>query len=105
MFTIKIIDFILSNIFIYEKNISAEDFINKKIETKDKWNQINVLSMDSVLGGNFCMPLLHIPNRTYLIEETNQRTNGFSFGYMFNPTLHTNKDFREQVPIKIQTLK
>ena len=30
-FTIKIIDLILSNIVIYEKNISAEDFINKKI--------------------------------------------------------------------------
>ena len=43
---------IFSNIFIYEKNISAEDFINKKMDTKDKWNQINVLSMKSMLGGN-----------------------------------------------------
>ena len=35
-FTIKLIDLILSNIVRYEKNISAEDFINKKIETKYK---------------------------------------------------------------------
>ena len=65
-FTIKIIDLILSNIVRYEKNISAEDFINKKIETKDEWNQINVLSMESVLGDNFCMPLLHMSNRRFL---------------------------------------
>ena len=79
MFTIKIIDFILSNIFIYEKNISAEYFINKKIETKDEWNQINVLSMESGLGANFCMPLLYMSNRKIWIEETNQCINKFSF--------------------------
>ena len=39
-FTIKLIDLILSNIVRYEKNFSAEDFINNKIETKDKWNHI-----------------------------------------------------------------
>ena len=76
-FTKKIIDLILSNIFIYEKNISAEDFINKKIKTKDKWNQINVLGMESALGANCRMPLLHMDE--------------FSFGYMFNLFLHTNK--------------
>ena len=78
-FTIKKIDLIFSNIVIYENNVSAEDFINKKIETKDKWNQINVLSMESVLGGNCRMPLLHMPNRKICIEETNQRINEFSF--------------------------
>ena len=62
-FTIKIIDWILSKIVRYEKNISAEDFINKKIEAKYKWNQINVLSMESVLGANFCMPILHMSNK------------------------------------------
>ena len=81
----------MSNIVIYEKNISAEDFINKKIETKDKWNQINILSMESVLGANCRMPLLHISNRKIWIEKTNQHINEFSFGYMFNPDLHTNK--------------
>ena len=84
---------ILSNIVIYEKNISAEYFINNKIETKDKWNQINFLNIESVLGANFRMSLLHMSKRKNWIEETYQRINEFSFGYMFNPTLHTKKGF------------
>ena len=80
----------LSNIVIYEKNISAEDFINKKIETKDEWNQINLLSMESVLEANCRMPLIHMSNRKIWIEETNQRINDFSFAYMLNPALHIN---------------
>ena len=36
-------------------------------------------------------------NRNFYIEETNERINEFSFAYMLNPTLHTNKVFREQV--------
>ena len=96
-FTIKIIDLILSNIVIYDNNIPAEDFINKKIETKDKWNQINLLSMKSVLGDNCRMLLLHMSNRNIWIEEKKQRINEFSFGYMFNPTLHATEFFREQV--------
>ena len=83
------------NIVIYEKNISEEDYINKTIETKEKWNQINVLSMESILGANFRMPLLHMSKRKKWIEEKNQRINEFSFGYMFNPNLYTNKVFRE----------
>ena len=93
----KIIDLILSNIVIYEKNISAEYYINKTIETKEKWNQINVLSMESVLEANFCMPLLHMSKSYLWIEESSQRITDFSFGYMFNPTLYTNKVFREKV--------
>ena len=88
---------ILSNIVRYENNILAEYFINKKIETKDKWNQINILSMESVLGANFRMPLIHMSNRKNWIEETNQRINEFSFAYMLNPTLNKKKAFKEQV--------
>ena len=68
-FTIKLIDLILSNIVRYEKIISAEDFINKKIETKYKWNQIHILSMDSVLGDNFRISLTHMSNRKIWIEK------------------------------------
>ena len=60
---------ILSNIVIYEKNISAENFINKKIETKDKWNQINVLSMEYMLGANFSTPLLNMPKRKFGLKK------------------------------------
>ena len=78
-------------------NITSDDFINKKIETKHKWNKIHILSMDSVLGANCRIPLIHMSNRKIYIEETNERINEFSFAYMFNPTLHTNKVFKEQV--------
>ena len=46
----------LSNIFTYEMNITSDDFINKKIETKDKWNQLYLLSMEYVLGVNCRIP-------------------------------------------------
>ena len=82
--------------FRYE-NISADNFINKTIETKDKRNQIYLLSMESVLGANCRIPLIHMSNRKNYIEETNERINEFSFAYIFNPTLHTSKFFREQV--------
>ena len=31
------------------------------------------------------------------MEETNQRINEFSFGYMLNPTLYQKKAFKDQV--------
>ena len=92
-FTIKFIDWILSNIVRYERNITSDDFINKTIETKHKWNQIHLLSMESVLGANFRIPLIHISNRKMYIEETNERINELSFAYMFNPYLHSKKVF------------
>ena len=78
-------------------NITSDDFINKKIETKHRWNQLHLLSMESLLGANFRIPLIHMLERKMCTEETNERINEFSFAYMFNPTLHTNKDFKEQV--------
>ena len=88
---------ILSNIVRYEKNISSDDFINKRIETKDKWNQIHLLSMESVLGENCRIPLIHMSKRKMCIEETNEHIHEFSFASMLNPTLHTKKVFKEQV--------
>ena len=41
-FSKKIIDLILSNIVQYEKDVLSVDYINQKIETKKKWNQMNV---------------------------------------------------------------
>ena len=78
-FTIKLIDLILSNIVRYENKFSAEDFINKKIETKDKWNQIHLLSMESVLGANFRILLIHMSNKKNCIEETKQHINNIFF--------------------------
>ena len=89
----KLIDLIFSNIVRYEKHISSDDFINKTIETKDKWNQIHLLSMESVFRANGRITLIHMSNRNIYIKETNERINEFSFAYIFNPTLHTNKVF------------
>ena len=64
----KIIDLILSNIVRYEKDILSVEYINQKIETKDKWNQINVLDMESMLVANCRMPLLHMSKSYIWIE-------------------------------------
>ena len=78
-------------------NITSDDFVNKTIELKDKWNQLYLLSMDSVLGVNCCISLLHMSKRNVYIEITNERINEFSFAYMCNPTLFRHKVFKEQV--------
>ena len=46
-----------------------------------------------MLVANFRMPLLHMSKIHIWIEETSENINEFSFGYMFNPTLYTNKGF------------
>ena len=96
-FTIKLIDLILSNIVRYEENISAEDFINKRIETKGKWNQIHILSMESVIGANCSIPLTHMSNRKNWIEETNEHINEISFAYTLNLKLNKNNALKDQV--------
>ena len=50
-----------------------------------------------MLVANCCMSLLHMSKSYIWIEETNQRINEFYFGHMLNPTLLTNKVFKEQV--------
>ena len=67
-------------------NITSDHFTNKKNETKDKCNQLYLLSMESVLGANCRIPLIHTSKRKHYIEETNERMNEFCFAYMFNPT-------------------
>ena len=67
-FSMKVIDLVLSNIDQYGKDIFAVDYINQKIKTKDKWNQINVLDMQSMLKANCRMPLLHTAKSYIWIE-------------------------------------
>ena len=66
----------------------------QKIETKDKWNQMNILNMQSMLVDNGRMPLLHMYKSYIWLEETNQRINEFSIGYIMNPTLYRNRAFK-----------
>ena len=55
--------------------------------------------MQSMLGANFCMPLLHMSKSYIWLEETNQRINEFSIGYMMNPTLYRKRAFKDQVKV------
>ena len=72
---------------------------SKKIDTKDKWNQLYLLSMESVFGVNFRIPLLHMSKRKVYIEITTKRINEFYFSYMCNPTLYRHKVFKEQLKL------
>ena len=59
-FSLKVINLVLFNIDQYEKEILAVDYINEIIETKDKWNKMDLLNMQYILGANCCTPLLHM---------------------------------------------
>ena len=83
----------------HEKQILAVGYKNKKIETKYKWNQLNILDVQSLLGTNCRRPLLHMSKSYIWLEEKNQRINEFSIGYMMNPNFNTNKAFRQQVKV------
>ena len=98
-FLLKVIDLFLFNIENHEKEILAADYKNKTIETKNKWNQINILDLQYLLGTNCCRPLLPMSKIYIWLEEKNQRINDVSIGYMTNPDLNTNKAFRDQVKV------
>ena len=49
--------------------------------------------MQSLSGTNRRIPLLHMAKSYIWLEETNQRINEFSIGYVMNPNLHKNKAF------------
>ena len=51
----------------HEKEILSVGYENKTIENKDKLNQLNLLNMQSLLGTNCCMTLLHLKKRIILI--------------------------------------
>ena len=74
----------LSKIITYDMIITSDDLVNKKIDTKQKWNQLYLFSMESMLGSNCRIPLLHMSKRKVFIEVTNERINEFSFAYMCN---------------------
>ena len=57
------------------------------------------MDIQSMLGTNYLMPLSHMAKSYILFEETNERINEFSIGYMMNSNLSINKAFKEQVKI------
>ena len=95
----KVIDLVMFDIDNHEKDILAVGYENKTIETKDKWNQLNLMEIQSLLGNNHRLPLSHIDKSCIWLEETNKRINELSIGYMMNPNLSIDKIFREQVKV------
>ena len=75
----------------HEKQILVVGYENKKKESKDKWNQLNILGMQYLLGNNCRLPILHMSKSYIWLKELNQRINEFPIGYMMNPNLHQNK--------------
>ena len=56
-----------------------------------------------LLGNNHRLPLSHMSKNYIWLEETNQRINEFSIGYIMNPNLIINKAFKQQVEICMKT--
>ena len=81
----------------HEKEILAVGYEKKPIESKDKWNQLNLLDMQYLLGTNCPRPLLHRSKSYIWLKESNQRINEFYIGYMMNPNFHKNKALKYQV--------
>ena len=96
MFSLKLINLVIFDIDNHEKEILAVGY-GKKMEIKDKWNQLNLIDTQSVLGTNHHLPLARIFKSYIWLQETNQRINDFSIVYMMNPNLHKNKAFKYQV--------
>ena len=87
------------NIDNHEKEILAVGYKDKTIQTQDKWNKLNIMDIKYLLGTNHRLPLSHMAKSYIWIEETNQRINEFSIGYMMNQNVSINKGFKEQVKI------
>ena len=103
MFSFKVIKEVMLQMDNHEQQILAVCYENKKIETKDKWNQLNLTDIQYLLGTNHRMPLSHTAKSYIWLEETNQRINEFSIGYMMYTYFNMNKAFRQQVKVYMKT--
>ena len=65
------------NIDNQENNILAVGYKNKAIGTKEKWNQLNLIDIQSLFGNNHRLPLSHMAKGYIWLEEKNQRINEF----------------------------
>ena len=77
-------------------NITSDYFISKKIETKHKWNQIHLLSMDYVLGANCRIPLIHMSKRKIILKKKMNVSMSFLLHICYSTFTHKNV-FIEQV--------
>ena len=57
------------NIDYHEKYILAGGYKNQKNRTEEKRNQLNIMDIQSLLGTNHRLPLLHMDKSYIWIEE------------------------------------
>ena len=55
------------------------------------------MPMMPLLGDNHRLLLLQMSKHFIGIQETGEFINEFDIGYMINPSLHTNRSFRDQM--------
>ena len=53
----------------HEEKILGVGYKNKKIETEDKWNQLNLIDIQSLLGNNHRLPLSNMAKSFIWIEK------------------------------------
>ena len=99
----KVIKAVMFDIDNHEIYILAVGYKNKTIETENKWNQLNLIDIKYMLGTNHRLPLSHMDKSYIWLEETNQRINEFSIGYMMDTHFNMKKYFREKVKVFLKT--
>ena len=70
MFSRKVIKAVLSTIENHEKGIFTVGYHNKKNKTQYKYNHLNLMYIQYLLGTNRNLPLLHMDKSYICIEET-----------------------------------
>ena len=67
--SLKIIKVVLFTIDNHKKDILAVVYKKKTIQTQDKWNQLNIMDIQSMLGTNHRLPLSHIAKSNILLKK------------------------------------
>ena len=79
---LKVIQAVISLIYTNEQEILSVGNEKQKIPVKYIWNHCNQMPLHSLLGKNHRLPLFHMTTSFIWIEETKERINEFSIGYM-----------------------
>ena len=92
------------NIDYHEKEILAVCYKDKKNQTEEKQDQLNLMDIQYLLGSNHRLPLSHMAKSYIWLEETNQLITEFSVGYMIDSSFSLNKYFKEQVKVCMRNI-
>ena len=66
----------------------------KKIETKYRWETLDVIPLFPLVGVNNHQPILQLYKRMVHIYSIDDSIDQFVIGYMINPTLRVTKLFK-----------